>query len=382
MGFCVKIFLQMLRLKKGPLDKLRIFLLDFLSFLRLLFLYFQEKVKLASLRFEFTKNLVVQIFLFRRGRYKRPFLHFGMMSILGIGVLVAPALAQTYPLLSESSAALSASAPPSEVLSSISEVTVFETQISPKPRDKVIIYTIQKGDTISTIAEKFSVSTDTIRWANSLTSDSLTIGQELKIPPVTGMMHRVERGDSVYTIAKKYDTDAQKIVNFPFNDFANPETFSLVEGQMLIIPDGVKPKAPVRSPRIAPKFIAKTPVAGESAGFIWPTTGNITQYPVWYHNGVDIANKEGPAVIASKKGRVLSANCDRGGYGCHVIIDHGNGTETLYGHLQKFNVSANDEVSQGETIGQMGSTGRSTGTHLHFEVRQNGTTVNPLNFLK
>lgn len=370
----------MLRLKKSFWQRLKTFLLELVLFFQAFLLYLQKKITLVSLKFEFTKGAFVHLMLLKRGRYKRPFLHFGMILLLGLGVLVAPILAETNPLLSQDNT-LGESSTPSEVLSSISDTDVFQTQVSPKPRDKVIIYTIEKGDTLSTVAEKFDITADTIRWINNLTGDSLTVGDELKIPPVTGIVHKVERGDSIYTIAKKYDTDAQKIVNFPFNDFANPETFSLVEGQTLIVPDGIKPKAPIRSPRPQPVF-TPSQIDISSAGFIWPTSGTITQYPVWYHNAVDIANKGAPDITAAKSGRVKSAACDRGGYGCHIIIDHGGGTETLYAHMQKFYVSAGQDVNQGQAIGQMGSTGRSTGTHLHFEVRINGAIVNPLGFLK
>lgn len=352
-----------------------------LFFLSSLVFYLHKKLIIFSYRFEGTKNLIVHLFLLKRGRYKRPFLHFGMMSILGIGLLTSPILSESWPL-GATDERLRLSTSPSEVLSSISEVDVFQTQVSAKPRDRTVTYTVEKGDTLSTIADKFSVSTDTIRWANNLTSDALTVGSDLSIPPVTGMMHRVERGETVYTIAKKYDTETQKIINFPFNDYADLERFTLVEGQMLVVPDGVKPKAPIRSPRPTPRFIASSSVSESSAGFIWPTTGNVTQYPVWYHNAVDIANRNEPDVAAAKSGRVKSAFCQAGGYGCHVVVDHGNGEETLYGHLKKFYAQEGESVSSGQTIGQMGSTGRSSGTHLHFEVRKNGAPVNPLNVLK
>lgn len=370
----------MLRLKKSFRQNLKNYLLELLFFFKALLLYLQKKLTIFSFRFELVKGLFVSLFIFRRGRYKRSFLHFGMMGLLGLGVLGAPMLAETNPLVAQNETLVKSSTP-SEVLSSISESSVFQTQISPKPRDKVITYTVEKGDTLSTIADRFGISTDTIRWANNLTGDSLTVGDEIKIPPVTGMVHKVERGDTVYTIAKKYDTDAQKIVNFPFNDFANPETFSLVTGQMLVVPDGVKPKALVRSPRPTPAF-TPSQIAQSSAGFIWPAAGNITQYPVWYHNALDIANKDAPDVLAAKTGVVQSAVCSKWDYGCNIILSHGDGYETLYAHMQTFYVSAGDNVSQGQAIGKMGSTGRSTGTHLHFEVRKNGVILNPLGFLK
>lgn len=354
---------------------------DFLYFLHFLLLYSERKARLFGIRFELVKGVFIQAFLVKRGRYKRPFLHVGMISILGIGITLAPFLATTYPLISAASD-FSEAQSPSEIPLSITDTEgVFQTHVSPKPRDAIIVYKVEKGDTVSSIAQKFGISADTVSWINNLTSDTITPGDELKILPVTGMAHKVSKGDTVYTIAKRYDTDSQKIINFPFNDFSDPETFTLTDGQTLIVPDGVKPAAPIRSPRPTPVFIPSTLAAG-SAGFIWPTSGNITQYPVWYHNAVDIANKEAPPVGAAKKGKIKTSGCDRGGYGCHLIIEHDDGLETLYGHLQRLDVSEGQEVAQGETIGKMGSTGRSTGTHLHFEVRKHGAVVNPLPFLK
>jgi len=119
-----------------------------------------------------------------------------------------------------------------------------------------------------------------------------------------------------------------------------------------------------------------------SSNFIWPTGGIITQYPVWYHMALDIANASMPAILASDTGTVTFAGCVQYGYGCHIIIDHANGFQTLYGHISSFNVSTGQAVSQGQAIGVMGSTGRSTGTHLHFEVRSGGVLQNPLTYLK
>ncbi len=193
-------------------------------------------------------------------------------------------------------------------------------------------------------------------------------------------MHKVASGDNIYTIAKKYKTDAQNIVNFPFNDFADLDTFALTTGQILYVPNGLIEEA---KPRPGSAFIAQIQagVRGTS-NFIWPTSGGITQNPVWYHMAVDIANSALPPVLASDTGTVTFAGCLRYGYGCHVIIDHANGYKTLYAHLSRIDVSPGQAVSQGQKIGNVGSTGRSTGPHLHFEVRSGGTLLNPLNFLK
>lgn len=363
------------------LHKVHGFFKEFFYFLSFVLFYTQKKLRIGGLKIETVKGVFIQAVLAKRGKYKRPFLHVGMMGLLGIGVVIGPFLATSYPLISAESD-LSQVESLSETPLSITDTEgIFQTQISQKPRDTIITYTVEKGDTISTIAQKFGVSEDTIRWANDLTTDRLTVGDELKILPVSGMSHKVARGDTVYTIAKKYDTEPQQIINFPFNDFADPEVFTLSEGTTIIVPEGIKPKAPVRSPRIAPQLIPDT-IAQGSAGFLWPAAGNITQYPVWYHNAVDIANKAAPPVGAAKKGKVMYSGCVRGGYGCHIILSHEGNLETLYAHLQEMYVSLGQEVSQGQLIGKMGSTGRSTGTHLHFEVRKNGAVVSPLPYLQ
>jgi len=257
----------------------------------------------------------------------------------------------------------------------------ISTVFSIKPRDKVENYSVMGGDTLASIAKKFDISIDTIKWSNDLKSDTIKPGQILKIPPVTGVVHKVASGENIYTIAKKYKTDAQKIVNFPFNDFSDMDTFSLTAGQTLFVPDGViEEEKPVYAPS---KFIAQIQagVRGSST-FIWPTSGMITQYPVWYHMALVIANPGAPPVLASDGGTVVYADCLRYGYGCHVIINHGNGFQTLYAHLSSFSVGAGQVVSQGQMIGTMGSTGMSTGTHLHFEIRSGGVLLNPLGYLK
>jgi murein DD-endopeptidase MepM/ murein hydrolase activator NlpD len=192
------------------------------------------------------------------------------------------------------------------------------------------------------------------------------------------VVHKVSPGDTIYSLAKKYKSDAQKIVDFPANDFTDLDTFALNIGQILFIPDGVMPEAaPIYKPAPVPQFIA-----GAGGKFLWPTQGIITQYPVSYHMAVDIANAAAPPVAAGDSGVVAFAGCVRYGYGCHVIINHADGFQTLYGHLSSYNVDAGVSVGRGQIIGRMGSTGRSTGTHLHFEVRKNGVLLNPLSFLK
>ena len=159
---------------------------------------------------------------------------------------------------------------------------VFQTDDSNKPRDKIITYTVEKVDTVSIIAKKFSTkdnqsSENTIRWVNDIAGDNLTVGDEIKILPTTGIAHKVEPGDTVYSIAKKYNTNPQKIVDWPFNEFANAETFSLVSGQMLVVPDGIKPS---EQQYVKPQqvYIAQGPIPVSTGGFNVPDRGGQSQF--------------------------------------------------------------------------------------------------------
>nr|MBI5455396.1 peptidoglycan DD-metalloendopeptidase family protein [Candidatus Levybacteria bacterium] len=360
------------------------FLLTFPEFLSFLYSYLKSKTIDFSLLFEANKNILVRFFTMKRGRYSRPFLHFATMGVLTIGVIVAPFLASTYPIFSQNSTTAAKIASSAQAQSIIVGENLFQTDISQKPRDKIISYTVQKGDAISNIAQKFGISAETIKWQNNLTGDYLSIGDELEILPVTGIAYKVQSGDSVYTIAKKFDTEAQKIVDFPFNDFANPETFSLVNGQILIIPDGIKPS---EQPTYIRKqiFIAEGPISVSSAGFTWPMRGGISQFASWYHMALDITDPVGTPVVAAQDGTVsmVSIGGWDNGYGTNIYIDGGNGYKTHYAHMSSISVSVGQRVIAGKTvIGYSGNTGRSTGPHLHFEVIRNGVLVNPLSYIQ
>ena len=148
------------------------------------------------------------------------------------------------------------------------------------------------------------------------------------------------------------------------------------------MPDGVKPDEVLWSPLASNQI---TPNAGTVTAlgvFIWPTQGVITQNFSWYHPGIDIANNACPDVLAADAGVVTVPPFMAGGYGNYVTIDHGNGYRTLYGHMQAIYVKTGQTVQRGDHIGKMGSTGRSTGDHTHFEVRLNGVNINPLSVLK
>ncbi|MBI4033056.1 MAG: M23 family metallopeptidase [Candidatus Blackburnbacteria bacterium] len=350
---------------------------DLSEFTRLWWLYILRAARTLFWRFETVKTLFAELLYRQRGKFVRPFVHSGMGALTAVGIMLAPIISEELPGTNDPwREPLSSS-----VLSAETEAT--GTLVSDKYRAEIIGYAVQSGDTIASLAVKFNVSQDTIIWQNKLTKKSiLKPGQVLQILPVTGVSHKVEKGETVYSIAKKYSAEAQPIVDFPFNTFVNDETFALAVGQTLIIPDGAPPKeAPAPS-----AFARLTPDAGSitaSGIFIWPAGGRISQGFVWYHKGIDIANKDVPDILAADSGRVIVAGWpDNVGYGNRVIIDHGNSYETLYGHLSQIYVVPGQTVARGDRIGKMGSTGRSTGTHLHVEIRQNGVALNPLDFLR
>jgi len=355
------------------------FFLNLKEYLTFLKSYFKRKFLGHFYRFEKGKNVLVDALVAKRGKYVRPFLHTSVSGLFLIGLMLAPLIKGAFPERGFSEAENHF-----QVLgvSSLDEAT--RTEISVKPRDSLVSYLIQSGDTLSSLALKFGVSEETIRWQNELKEEAiLKPGQELEIPPVTGIVHKVTRGETIYSIAKEYSVDAQQIVNWPFNTFTNDETFALAVGQLVVVPEGVQPKA---SP--PPAYLARkekrTPSAGAVSGtgsFAWPASGGITQHFVWYHPGIDIANRSAPDILAADSGTVIFVSYQKYAYGHHVIIDHGNGYTTLYGHMSSIYVNQGQTVTRGSAIGQMGSTGRSTGIHLHFEIRQNGIAQNPLSFL-
>lgn len=358
----------------------------FVKFFKFLLYYARKKVIWLSVLFEKNKNILVKLFTIKRGRYNRPFLHTAAIGVLSVGVIVSPFLADTFPIFASSSDVLGEDVF-DEKQSIIVGEDVFKTNVSQKPRDKVILYTVQKGDTVSTIAEKFSspdnpISADTIRFANDLKNDNITVGDELRILPVTGIEYKVAKGDSVYSIAEKLNTEPQKIVDFPFNDFADPETFALVEGQKLIVPDGVMPST---KPYIRRQvYIAQGSISGSSL-FSWPVRGGISQFASWYHMALDITADVGTPIIAGQDGVVTEIYVGgwNNGYGTSVWVSDGNGLDSHYAHLGSVGVSIGQKVERGSTVvGYIGMTGRTTGPHVHFEIRKHGILVDPLSYLQ
>lgn len=351
---------------------------DVRDYFRFLGHYILAKWHLFSHMFEHVKDALVSFLVAKRGKYQQSFLHTTFVLVVAALWVAGPIIAEYNPLIGTVDQTPGTG---SSIISAqeLGDTANTVTRISQKPRDQVEQYRVQSGDSLSEIAKKFDVSVESVKWANDMKDDEITTGNTLKIPPVSGIVHKVKSGDTIYSIAKYYNTDAQKIVNYPFNDFSDPDTFAIVPGQTLIVPDGSphKEAAPYR-PSI-PQYLAGRPGSGS---FIWPTSGGITQYPVWYHMALDIANSASPPIIAADSGTVSYSGCIGWGYGCHVIIDHANGFQTLYGHMSSLGVSVGQGVNKGQQIGIMGSTGRSTGTHLHFEIRSGGALQNPLGYLQ
>ena len=255
--------------------------------------------------------------------------------------------------------------------------------LSGKTRNEIEYYLVQAGDVISTIAAQFNISIDTILWENKLgANDYIRPGQKLTILPTSGVSHKVNKGETVEKIAKKYNVDPDQILEF--NRLVDGS--DITAGQVLIIPGGriIYSVSPPR-PRLASiRDILSAPSAIEmSLSMIWPTiTHRISQYFSWRHSGLDINGEFGDPVWAAADGVVEASFCTRRDYGCHIIIDHGGGKKTLYGHAQKLLVKAGQSVKKGQLIMEEGSTGRSTGSHLHFEIRINGRRMNPLSYVR
>jgi murein DD-endopeptidase MepM/ murein hydrolase activator NlpD len=272
--------------------------------------------------------------------------------------------------------------------------TAWEQTAGPPVRDAIVIYRVEPGDSVSYLSERFGISSETIVQANDLDdADYLSVGQELSILPVSGVLHTVAKGDTLAEIAETYSVSPSVITNYAPNNITDPN--SLSAGQSFIIPGGVAPKpapvyvaplpAPAPQPVVAPvqpqPAPAPAPVSGASGNFIWPTYGPLFQYFHAYHSGIDISPPFGTPIYASDSGTIVKQEWWTWSYGYHLIIDHGNGYTTLYGHMSSFTVNLGNWVEQGQLIGYVGSTGMSTGPHLHFEIRLWGTAQNPLNYL-
>ncbi|HHX66090.1 MAG TPA: peptidoglycan DD-metalloendopeptidase family protein [Chloroflexi bacterium] len=258
-------------------------------------------------------------------------------------------------------------------------------------RNSVIVYRVQPGDSVLGIAEKFGLKGTSLLYANDTLAanpDFLSVNQELYILPVDGAYHSVAQGETIETVAKKYKVEVSAITGYEGNGLEPP--YTLTAGQKLVIPGGVKPTVPNTAYRSAGTTTSgggtqtAPPPSGAQAGsgaFAWPMSGRLTQRYWEGHRAIDLAAPIGTPIVAADSGYVSVTQMSNTGYGRMIMIDHGNGYQTLYAHMSRFIVEPGQSVSRGEVIGYCGSTGRSTGPHVHFEIIKNGVRSNPLAYL-
>jgi hypothetical protein len=284
----------------------------------------------------------------------------------------------------------------------------LHTTIPTRPRTDVITYTVQQGDTIFGIAEAFNLKPETILWGNiwTLVDDPhrLQPGMVLNILPVNGVYHKWSAGEGLNGVAYGYGIKAEDIVNYPGNhldsstlgDYRNP---NIEPGTLLIIPEGSRAFVTWSAPL---NLTRKNPAVAKSYGpgycgtitdgamgigsFVWPTdqkfVSGFDYSPATNHLGVDIGGGMGVPIYAADNGVAVYSGWNDHGYGYMVVLDHGNGWQTLYAHLSAIYVGCGQSIYQGASLGAMGSTGNSTGPHLHFEMMSSSYgKVDPKNFL-
>lgn len=268
------------------------------------------------------------------------------------------------------------------------------TIIPAQNRQSAVVHTVESGDSIFGIANNFDLEPETVLWANYDTlndnPDLISIGTDLVIPPVDGVYYKWQENDTLEKVAEKFKVTPDTIVSWPANrlDMTNP---TIEVGTFLMIPGGKReyvrqwlvgtiPRGPAGvSLNIPGTCDSSSGTMVGSGAFIWPAETNyISGNDFWDgHLAIDIGAGEGMSLYASDSGVVVFAGGAAGGYGRMVMIDHGNGYQTLYAHMSVVSVICGQNVVRGQVIGLAGSTGNSTGAHLHFEVRYLGTFINP-----
>ncbi|MBC8508166.1 MAG: peptidoglycan DD-metalloendopeptidase family protein [Anaerolineales bacterium] len=281
----------------------------------------------------------------------------------------------------------------------------LHTTIPTRPRVNVIAYTVQAGDSVFGIAENFGLKPETILWSNSNTLQDnphrLQAGQELNIMPIDGTYHKWSQGENFEKVAEYYGVDPMTILEWPGNLFniyeVRLDNLNIEPGTLLIIPGGQRdlinygpPRIPRDNPAVARTYgpghcgTLSEGIVGDGL-FIWPANEHwLSGYdysPGANHPAIDIAGDTGDPVYASDDGVVVYSGWSYSGYGNLVVIDHGNGWQSLYAHLDTYYVECGLSIFQGAVIGTIGNTGNSAGDHLHFELVYETAKVNPWNFL-
>lgn len=264
----------------------------------------------------------------------------------------------------------------------ITEPTPVPTEPASPSTDRMPIffaYEVREGDTLAEIASRFGVGEDDVIWNNPDVEDAKEImpGQILQIPSVPGILHSVRVNETVTAIAARYDADWRDIVEFKANGFRGDPN-NLVPGSLILVPGG----------RVMPLTVGPPPRPGASTSasadmWMWPVAGTlIAPFGPLHPEGIDIGAAVGTPIVAASSGTATFVGgnpCCDSGY--HVIIDHGDGYETLYAHLSDFAVTQGQYVDAGNTIGWVGMTGRTEEPHVHFEIHRNGVYQDPLAYL-
>jgi murein DD-endopeptidase MepM/ murein hydrolase activator NlpD len=316
------------------------------------------------------------------------------------GYLKPPVIVSTVPgILARHQAEAAAMTVPTEADPAAGALAASETP-APAPQSTQFIYTIQPGDTVDSIAAAFGINPAYILWNNALSdANMLLVGETLIIPSADGILYSVAVGDTLWDIANAFQVPMESIVGYAPNGLASPD--SVIEGMVLLLPGAVPPAPPEPEPvyvaeepyeeepasggaPISAGAAVSAPIPAPSYGYSWPAYGNITTYFMQGgHKGIDIDGfgQHGAPIGSAASGQVVLASWSDWGLGYHVIVDHGDGMRTVYGHLSEIWVSPGEYVGQGQAVGAMGSTGYSTGTHLHFEMMLYGSYVDPLAYL-
>ncbi len=231
---------------------------------------------------------------------------------------------------------------------------------------EISTYVVRKGDTIQAIAKMFDVTSSTIIWANDIKNSTIREGDRLVILPISGVQHTVKKGDTIDSIAKKYKADSYDISRYNDKDISGV----LAIGEVILVPDGELAILQKTTVTTTNKLRG---IGGPSYDgyYLKPVITGSKSQGLHGYNGVDMATYTGAPIFASAEGEVIVSMKTgwNGGYGKYIVISHPNGTQTLYAHNIENYVNVGDKVVRGQIIGAVGSTGKSTGPHLHFEVR-------------
>ena len=325
-----------------------------------------------------------------RGRLFRFATHIGIIS-MALVIIVSGGLLSGTPLVRNASGFT-----PTDYLTYSDVLHASPTAVTDIPeraRNEPLDYVVVADDTISSIGEMFKISTDAILYANSLSDEAvIKPGQTLIIPPVEGVIYQVKKGDTLASIGAKFKVPVQSIGEFNYIF----ESSELKIGQKIVIPEAQIPQVPPAfvppplasntNPKLSPVPLSAYKegglvggVEGSTGSFGWPMTSrSLSQYFTRYHLGIDITAPTGTPIFASDGGIVLRSGWWLGGFGNAVKLDHGNGFTSSYAHMSRILVSVGQKVKKGQIIGEVGSTGRSTGPHTHFVVQKNGQYLNPL----